>query len=115
MKTLDCLFCGMQVARDAVRCPKCDQRLADQTDGHMLTEDIAHQHETVAQAMRKFARLLAEADLSRAAAVRLIVGTGLIRERVLEELSTLQHRGEILAYDTEGRNQGSVVVTLRQR
>ena len=110
---IDCLSCGMRVPRDISRCPKCDDHVTRQTDGYVLTEDIAHQQERVSEALIKLERLFVEAELGRAAGLRLIVGSGLIREAVFEALRTRQFRGDILGYGQDGQNTGAIFVKLR--
>jgi predicted ATP-dependent serine protease len=109
----DCLNCGMHVPRDIGLCPKCDDRVAVQTDGAIITADIAHQQERVVDAMAKLHQLFAAAEAQRAARLRIIVGSGLIREAVLEELHARQFRGEIGSYTVEGRNHGALLVNMR--
>lgn len=103
----------MEMPAGTVRCPKCDDLLAQQSTGEIVTRDIAHQRETVAQALAKFKQLLVEADTRRAAGLRLVVGSGLIRDAVMAELATLQYRGEICEFDQEGANRGAIRVILR--
>lgn len=110
---IDCLSCGMRVPRDVGRCPKCDGQVARQTDGYVLTEDIAHQQERVHEALIKLERLLIEAEVGRAAGLRVIVGSGLIREAVFAELRARQFSGDILSYSQDGQNSGAVFVKLR--
>lgn len=104
----------MDVSVGTQRCPKCDGELAQQTNGDVLTEDIAHHRETIREALAKLQRLMAEAERTRAAGLRLVVGTGLIREAVVAELATLKHRGEIRDFDQDGPNRGALRVVLRQ-
>jgi hypothetical protein len=109
----DCLNCGMRVPRDIGLCPKCDDRVGLQTDGAIITADIAHHQERVVDAMVKLHQLFAAAEAQRAAGLRIIVGSGLIREAVLEELHARLFRGEIGGYTAEGRNHGALLVSLR--
>ncbi len=109
-----CLDCGMRVTAGVLTCPKCDALLDEQTDGSVLHRDIAHQHETVAQAMAKLEHALQDCRHSHACGVRLAVGRGVIREEVMRQLSWLALSGEILDFDHDEGNTGAILVTLRR-
>jgi hypothetical protein len=118
----ECLQCGMlhEIALPELHerghersCIKCDSPLFDQTDGSTLTVDIAHHHETVAQALQKLERSLNRAWQGYARQVRLVVGGGAIREAVLGELHYYQGQGYILDYTEEGHNPGAIVARIR--
>jgi len=113
MKTRHCLQCGMKVDSDIRYCPKCDNDLRSQTDGSTVTVDIAHHGEKVRDAERKLAGSIAEAQEGLAATLRIVVGGGLIREQVLSDLMTFEHRGEIRGFTIEGRNPGAILVSLK--
>lgn len=104
---------GFQQEEQA-NCPKCDAALFAQGDGSVLTEDIAHQGETVPEAMDKLDRLLDRAWAGYASGLRLIVGGGLIRDEVHSRLFFLQREGRIRGWEEEGRNQGAVLIRLRE-
>jgi len=117
----ECLFCGMLQAcpplhiSDRSRqpaCIKCDTPLFAPSDGSTLTLDIAHHHETVSQALDKFARALERAWSSHAWQLRLIVGSGAIREAVLGELYFMQSREVVLELREE--NRGALLIRIRQ-
>lgn len=110
----ECLDCGMLIAAGVLACPKCDAPLSEQTDGSVLHRDIAHQHETVAQAMSKLEQALQDCRQSHACGVRLAVGRGVIREEVMRHLSWLAMSGEILDFDHDEGNTGAIMVTLRR-
>ncbi len=112
--TAECLACGMWVAAGVLSCPKCDALLGEQTDGSVLHRDIAHQHETLAQAMVKLEQALQDCRRSHACGVRLAVGRGVIREEVMRQLSWLAMSGEILDFDHDEGNTGAIMVTLRR-
>jgi len=108
-----CLNCGMSVSATLSSCPKCDNALNLQHDGSTITVDIAHQGERVSEALRKMQR---EIDLARqgvAMSIRLVVGSGLIREEVLLALRDLKFRGDIIEFDSESSNGGAVLVRLK--
>jgi hypothetical protein len=94
-------------------CPKCDNALNFQHDGSTITVDIAHQGERVSEALSKMQN---EIDLARkdvAMSIRLVVGSGLIRDEVLLALRDLKFRGDIIDFDTEPFNAGAVLVRLK--
>jgi hypothetical protein len=110
----ECLACGMSVPAGVATCPKCDAVLDEQTDGSVLHRDIAHQHETVAQAMSKLTQALQDCRRSHACGVRLAVGRGVIREEVMRQLSWLITNGEILDFDHDEGNTGAIMVIMRR-
>ena len=94
-------------------CPKCDNDLSTQHDGSTITVDIAHQGEKVSEALKKMQR---EVDLARrgvAMRIRIIVGSGLIREEARTVLGDLEYRGEIKSFDLEKKNPGAVLINLK--
>ena len=121
----ECLYCGMRQAvpvvafgengedHGGIRCIKCDDVLYGQGDGSTITRDIAHHHETVAQALDKMERVLTAAWLDSVSRVRLVVGGGAIHDAVLAELLYQSRAGRIRDYREESPNRGSVLVTLR--
>ena len=108
-----CLDCGMSFSENTQYCPKCDNALDLQHDGSVITVDIAHDGERVSEALRK---MQSEIDLARkdvASSIRLIVGSGLIRDEVLLVLRDLKFRGEVEDFDLETSNAGAVLVRLK--
>lgn len=108
-----CLECGMSFSENTQYCPKCDNALDLQHDGSTITVDIAHDGERVREALRK---MQSEIDLARkttAMGIRLIVGSGLIRDEVLLALRDLKFRGDIKDFDLESPNGGAVLVRLK--
>ena len=103
----------MSFGEDTRYCPKCDNALDLQHDGSTITVDIAHDGERVGEALRK---MQSEIDLARkgiAMCLRLVVGSGLIREEVLLALRDLEFRGDIKGFDFESPNAGAVLVRLK--
>ena len=103
----------MSVSEDMDSCPKCDNALNLQHDGSTITVDIAHQGERVSEALEKMQN---EIDLARkgvARCIRLIVGSGLIRDEVLLVLRDLKFRGDIMGFESESFNSGAVLVRLK--
>ncbi|MFT5843778.1 MAG: hypothetical protein ACI80L_002579 [Pseudohongiellaceae bacterium] len=108
-----CLDCGMSVDEAMLYCPKCDNALNLQHDGSTVTVDIAHQGERVSEALQK---MQSEIDLARkgvAKCIRLVVGSGLIRDEVLLVLRDLRFRGDIMGFEPEAFNAGAVIVRLK--
>ena len=120
-RTRECLNCGMlhyvHIIPDErpveQHCSKCDAPLFAQTDGSTFTADIAHQHETISEALRKFELTLAQGWQGYARQVRLIVGGGAIREAVLAELYFQKSKDRIIDYIEEGGNRGAVLIRIR--
>jgi predicted CXXCH cytochrome family protein len=116
-----CLVCGLEhrVAAPSLLertreplCVKCDSPLFSVGDGSQLTVDIAHQHETVKQALAKFELTLERVwQTSHVSDVRLVVGGGLIRDAVLAELHFRKTQGTVPDFREE--NRGAVLVRLR--
>ena len=83
MKQQTCLVCGMNIMVTMDHCPKCDNDLRFQHDGSTFTIDIAHQGESVSEALKK---MQGEIDLARQDVVmriRLVVGSGMIRDEAM--------------------------------
>ena len=103
----------MSLAETMQRCPKCDNDLSIQHDGSTITVDIAHQGERVSEALIKMQQ---EVDLAKkgfALRMRLIVGSGPIREEVMLALRDLEYRGEIRDFDLEPKNPGALIISLK--
>jgi hypothetical protein len=116
-----CLVCGLEHRLMAPSildrskeplCIKCDSPLFSCGDGSQLTVDIAHQRETVKQALAKFEQALEHSWQSGyASELRLIVGGSLIRDAVLAELHFRKSQGTVLDFSDE--NRGAVLIRLR--
>lgn len=108
-----CLDCGMSIDEDIKRCPKCDNFLDSQNDGSITTVDIAHQGERVDEALCK---MRAEIDAARNGVelyLRLIVGSGVIRDEVLAALCDLQAGGDVKGFEVESSNAGAIKLRLK--
>lgn len=108
-----CLECGMSVDDGMDYCPKCDNALNLQHDGSTITVDIAHQGERVSEALDKMQREIDSARKGIARSIRLIVGSGLIRDEVLLVLRDLKFRGDVKSFESESYNAGAVLVRLK--
>jgi hypothetical protein len=106
-----CFQCGMEVT--APRCPKCDGLIGEQSDGSTTQFDIAHQGETVREALSKLERFLLEAKAGLPRYARVIVGTGRIRDEALSWLQDAEFRREVLRVDMPDYNPGQILVQLK--
>jgi len=106
-----CLQCGMTIS--APRCPKCDGLIAQQTDGSTVQFDIAHQGETVREALANLERWLDEARRELPRFVRVIVGTGRIRGEALAWLQDAEFRGDVIRVETAENNRGQIIVQIK--
>lgn len=114
MSTLnECLNCGMLMDARQRHCPKCDNRLDLQTDGTTRTVDVAHQGERVSDALRKMRAEIRETKLGLAKYLRLVVGSGVIREEVMNTLGDLLFQKQIIDYHLDDKNSGVILVQLK--
>ncbi len=113
MATIICLNCGMQVPIDIRRCPKCDNQLDQQTDGSTVTVDIAHHGEKVRDALRKLQKHIKETKHGVAQNLKIIVGTGAIRDAALARIMDYERRRVIVTHRLEGDNAGAILVKLK--
>jgi ribosomal protein S27AE len=117
-----CLNCGMAVAIAPLHldeipprriCIKCDDDVYQQSKGTCLTQDIAHQHETITKALQKLDAVLLSAWSGYYREIRVIVGGGQIRQQVLGQLHYYQQQRKILSYQEESPNQGALLAVIR--
>ena len=117
-----CLHCGLETRleftefRDrhvSCTCLKCDDELLEQSDGSIITRDIAHQQETVQQALVKMDDVLQQAWEGYARGIRLVVGGGRIREEVLSQCQYYLDQDYIESYSVDHSNYGAILVFLR--
>ena len=113
MELQTCLVCGMDVVATANRCPKCDNDLRSQHDGSTFTIDIAHQGERVSEALRKMQKEIDWANQGVVMNIRLVVGSGLIRDKVILALRDLEQGGGIKNFNLEPNNAGAILVRLK--
>ena len=103
----------MSIDEGTSRCPKCDNCLDSQHDGSIITADIAHQGERVEEAIGK---MRVEVDAARNGMglyLRLIVGSGVIRDEVLFALRGVQADGVIKSFEVESANAGAIKIKLK--
>ena len=113
VETVVCLDCGMQVRQDIRRCPKCDNQLDQQTDGSTVTIDIAHQGERIRDALRKLESHIKETKRGVAQYLRIVVGSGAIREAALARMMDLERRRVIISHQLDRDNSGAISVKLK--
>ena len=107
-----CYNCGMAVTGS--RCLKCDGVIAEQTDGSTVWIDIAHQRETVNEALVKLEREIADVNQGLAKYLTLIVGDGKIRSAVIARLGDLEVRSTIIGFEVSETNRGQLLVQLKR-
>ena len=110
---ITCLNCGMRLSYQDKACPKCDNNLATQTDGSTITVDIAHHGERVRDALDKLQQAVVDASAGVTQNLRVIVGSGRIREAAMHALQDEIFRGGVIAADFEQNNRGSILVQLK--
>jgi len=103
----------MSVSGELSHCPKCDNPLDLQHDGSTITVDIAHNGERVSEALSKMQSEIDRARKDVAMRLRLVVGSGLIRDEVLLKLRDLKFRRDIKDFEPELFNAGAVLVQLK--
>lgn len=108
-----CLDCGMSVSETMRYCPKCDNALNLQHDGSTITVDIAHQGERLSEALQKMQSEIDLASKGVAKSIRLVVGSGLIRDEVVLVLRDLKFRGDVIDFEAEPFNAGAILVRLK--
>ncbi len=113
MGTTSCLNCGMLVHDGVRRCPKCDNPLDRQTDGSTVTIDIAHQGERVHEALRELETAIKETRRGMAKNLRVIIGSGAIRDAVIARVADYERRQVIISHQLEGNNAGAIIVRLK--
>jgi hypothetical protein len=109
-----CLECGFLVAAFDRVCPKCDSRIASQTDGSTTTIDIAHGKQRVNEAIEQLRSAIERHQQGTTQFLRVIVGGDRIRLAAMSELRSLQSRGTIVQYGYDDRNRGALMVVLKR-
>ena len=108
-----CQFCGMSLFNTSKTCPKCDSILEDQYHPTTLTVDVAHNKETVKQAIDKLYQLFARNQIMKHRQIRIIVGSKMIREEVINELEALKRGKTIFDFGIDGKNSGALLIRMR--
>ena len=111
-KKVPCQFCGMLLFNTSETCPKCDSVIGNQFKPSTLTIDIAHNKETVTQALVKLHGVLKRNKVMKHRQIRVIVGSKIIRSAVIKELETLKRGKTIFDFKTDGKNSGALLVRM---
>ena len=110
----ECQECGVVVEDEIRFCPKCDAELRSQTDGSVHTVDVAHHHETVAEATDKLRHAVLSHKSRLTRSLRVVVGQGLIRDAVVSKLASMRAQRSIVSYAFEKNNRGAIIVKLKR-
>ena len=78
-----------------------------------ITVDIAHQGEHLSEALQKMQSEIDLASKGVAKSIRLVVGSGLIRDEVVLVLRDLKFRGDVIDFEAEPFNAGAILVRLK--
>ena len=111
-KKILCQFCGMSLFNNSKTCPKCDSVIENQFQPATLTIDVAHNKETVEQALVKLHRIFKKNKVMKYRQIRVIVGSKIIRSEVRKELETLKREKIIFDFKTDGKNSGALLVRM---
>jgi hypothetical protein len=109
-----CLKCGFPVNESDRVCPKCDSKLARQTDGSTTTLDIAHGKQRISEAIEQLRSAVAQYQRSPTQFLRVIVGGDRIRQAALNELQSMQTSGMIVQFGHDDRNRGALIIVLKR-
>ena len=113
-KKILCQFCGMSLFNTSETCPKCDSVIENQFQPTTLTIDVAHNKETVEQALVKLHRVVKKNKVMKYRQIRVIVGSKIIRSEVIKELEILKREKTIFDFKTDGKNSGALLVRMER-
>ena len=111
-KKILCQFCGMSLFNTSKTCPKCDSDIENQYQSNTLTVDVAHNKETVKQAIDKLYQIIERNQNMKHRQIRVIVGSKLIREEVMRELEMLKRRKAIVDFRMDEGNSGALIMRM---
>ena len=111
-KKILCQFCGMSLFNTSKTCPKCDSDIEDHYHSSTLTVDVAHNKETVKQAIDKLYQVIERNQIMKHRQIRIIVGSKLIKEEVMNELEALKRRKAIFDFGIDGKNSGAFLIRM---
>jgi|TARA_B100001093_G_scaffold103000_1_gene95175 predicted nucleic acid-binding Zn-ribbon protein len=111
-KTVHCEQCGSIWEHGLEDCAKCGWDLRLLNRSKTWTYDIAHQQETVAEAVDKMYATLDYGIHKKYGKVKLIVGSGKIRVEIEKILSHLKFSKKIKFYTCQNKNPGAYIVVL---
>lgn len=107
-----CANCGMDVAGALHYCPKCDVPRYAHNRRKVLSADIAHDGQTLADAERQLDALLRQAAIQNFGRVRIITGRGLISQEILRTLDAALWQERIREYRHEEHNPGALIIQM---
>ena len=111
-KKILCQFCGMSLFSASKTCPKCDSDIESQYHSTTLTVDVAHNKETVKQAIDKVYQVIEKNQIMKHRQIRIIVGSKKIREEVMNELEALKRGKAIFDFGMDGKNSGAFLIRM---
>ena len=111
-KKVLCQFCGMSLFNTSKTCPKCDSEIEDQYNSNTLTVDVAHNKETVKQAIDKLYQVIERNQIMKHRQIRIIVGSKMIKEEVMNELEALKRAKAILDFGMDAKNSAAILIRL---
>ena len=111
-KKVLCQFCGMSLFNTSKTCPKCDSDIEGQYHPTTLTVDVAHNKETVKQAIEKLYQVIEKNQIMKHRQIRIIVGSKMIKEEVMNELEALKRGKAISDFGLDGKNSGALLIRM---
>lgn len=111
--SLICKQCGSVWESPLEHCLKCNWDLRILNRSRTLEKDIAHNHQTVEEAMNLLRETIQQGKKEKYGQVRLIVGGGLIGMEAEKILSFLKHSKSIKSFARENYNSGALIVVMK--
>ena len=109
----ECQECSFIVPDNTRYCPKCDAELYEQNDGSRITLDIAHDGQNIDEAADLMRNAITTARRSLTKEIRLITGTGMIRDHIQQYLRGLKNAKKIKSFNYDGANKGATIVRVK--
>lgn len=104
----------MDYPNQLVRCPKCDFERGAENLNRTLTVDVAHNRQTVMEAITQFETALENAVNHKYGYLRIIVGGAKIRDEIERNLSQKKELGTLATFGLEPKNNGCFLIKLRK-
>ena len=98
---------------DEKQCLKCDYGRFDHNQSETFSADIAHNLQTVDEAVQQFYQALSKAKREQYRELRVVVGGNLINREIGSVLEAEIWKKQIKAYQHEPGNRGAYLVRLR--
>ena len=105
----------MSLFNTSKTCPKCDSNMEDQYHPTTLTVDVAHNKETVKQAIDKLYQVIERNQIMKHRQIRIIVGSKIIRKEVMNELEALKREKQYLILNGWKKNSGALLIRMKLR